>query len=65
MRLLWIVWGALLALMLPATARADELFGGLYAHDVKTPLDKSGIESGADLSEAPRYSFDLQPGAFE
>ena len=30
-------------------AAAGELFGGLYAHDVKTPLDKSGVEGGADV----------------
>jgi hypothetical protein len=30
-------------------AQAGELFGGLYVHDVKTPLDKSGIESGVDV----------------
>ena len=30
-------------------ASAGELFGGLYVHDVKTPLDKSGIESGLDV----------------
>jgi lipid A 3-O-deacylase len=33
----------------PAAANAGEVFGGLYAHDVKTPLDKSGIEDGADV----------------
>lgn len=38
---------ALLAISSPATA--GELFGGLYAHDVKTPLDQSGVESGADV----------------
>lgn len=38
---------ALLAVSSPATA--GELFGGLYVHDVKTPLDKSGVESGADV----------------
>ena len=27
----------------------SELFGGLYVHDVKLPLDKSGIESGMDV----------------
>jgi hypothetical protein len=32
-----------------APAEAGELFGGLYAHDVKTPLDVSGIEGGADV----------------
>jgi hypothetical protein len=30
-------------------AHADELFGGLYVHDVDTPLTKSGIEHGADV----------------
>ena len=34
----------------PAAARAGELFGGLYKHDVETPLTKSGnVESGVDL----------------
>jgi lipid A 3-O-deacylase len=32
-----------------APAVAGELFGGLYVHDVKLPLDKSGIESGMDV----------------
>lgn len=32
-----------------APAQAGELFGGLYAHDVKTPLDLAGIEGGADV----------------
>jgi hypothetical protein len=41
----------LLGLLLPAAgpAHAGEIFGGVYAHDVKTPLDKSGIEGGADV----------------
>lgn len=34
---------------LASPARAGELFGGLYVHDVKLPTDKSGIESGADV----------------
>jgi hypothetical protein len=38
-----------LALALPSAAQAGELFGGLYVHDVDTPLTKSGFESGADL----------------
>jgi hypothetical protein len=33
----------------PAPAAAGELFGGVYDHDMKTPLDKSGVEGGADL----------------
>jgi hypothetical protein len=32
-----------------APADAGEVFGGAYAHDVKLPTDKSGLESGADL----------------
>jgi hypothetical protein len=39
----------LIALAAPAAAHAGELFGGVYVHDVKTPLDKSGIEGGADV----------------
>jgi lipid A 3-O-deacylase len=41
---------ALLAALVPSPAMAGELFGGIHVHDVKTPLDKSGLESGADLS---------------
>ena len=33
----------------PAPARAQELFGGVYVHDVDTGLTKSGIEDGADF----------------
>ena len=40
----------LLAAALPSEAEAGELFGGVHVHDVKTPLDESGIESGVDLS---------------
>jgi hypothetical protein len=47
---------ALIAGAFPASAQAGELFGGLYLHDVKTPLDKSGIESGVDLSLGYRGS---------
>jgi hypothetical protein len=32
-----------------APAAAGELFGGLYAHDVKLPTDESGIENGVDF----------------
>ena len=31
-----------------APAQAGELFGGLFVHDVKTPLTLSGVENGAD-----------------
>ena len=42
-------FAALAAMLVAAPASAGELFGGLYVHDVKTPLDKSGIESGLDV----------------
>jgi len=35
--------------LLPAPANAAEVFGGVYAHDVKLPTDKSGIEGGMDV----------------
>lgn len=44
----WIAFAALLVVV-PSVAQAGEVFGGLYVHDVKTPLDKSGIEGGADV----------------
>jgi hypothetical protein len=34
---------ALILLAMPAAAQAGELFGGLYVHDVRTPLDKAAI----------------------
>ena len=69
MKLLLILWAALLTAAVPA--QADELFGGIHVHDVKTPLDKSGIESGADISLGYRgarighlWSADLEPYVF-
>jgi lipid A 3-O-deacylase len=32
-----------------APARASELFTGLLAHDIESPLNKGGFESGADI----------------
>lgn len=65
------LWAALLAVAVSVPARAGELFGGVYVHDVKTPLDKSGIESGADISLGYRgddighlWHADLQPYIF-
>ncbi|HEY5710462.1 MAG TPA: acyloxyacyl hydrolase [Allosphingosinicella sp.] len=40
---------ALLLLAAAAPAEASELFAGLLAHDVDTPLTKGGIEDGADI----------------
>jgi hypothetical protein len=36
--------------VIASAAQAGEVFGGVHVHDVKTPLDKSGIESGIDFS---------------
>ena len=40
---------ALLALAAASPAQAAELFGGLLAHDVDSPLTRGGLEDGADL----------------
>jgi hypothetical protein len=56
---------------MPGAARADELFGGVHVHDVKTPVDDAGIESGIDFSLGYRadtighlWSAQLQPYVF-
>ena len=50
MKLIRIMGAALLTACAPGTAHAGELFAGLHVHDVKTPLDESGLESGVDFS---------------
>ena len=40
---------ALLALTPATAAQANEIFGGLFIHDVDSPLTKSGVERGADI----------------
>ena len=56
------------ATALPSAAQAGELFGGLYVHDVKLPVDKSGIEDGLDVQLGWRGGrigrTPLQPYAF-
>jgi len=47
MRLL--VLAAAAASLCAAPAGAQEIFGGIYAHDVETGLTRSGIEEGVDL----------------
>ncbi len=51
-----------------APAHAGELFGGVYVHDVDTPLTKSGIEGGADIQLGYRWDkigkTPLQPYLF-
>ena len=39
----------LLAASMPASASASEAFGGLYIHDVHTPLSIGGVEGGIDV----------------
>lgn len=67
MALRWMLPALMLA-FLPAPALAGELIGGLYAHDVKTPLTLSGVESGVDLQLGYRGGrighTPLQPYAF-
>ena len=59
---------ALALAALPSATGAAELFGGLYVHDVDTPLTKSGIESGVDVIAGVRGGriglTPLQPYAF-
>ena len=39
-----------------APAAAGEVFGGLFIHDVDTPLTHSGVEGGADLQLGYRWN---------
>ena len=63
-----VILGSALLALSSVPAHAGELFGGLYVHDVKTPLDKSGIEGGADVQLGYRGGrighTPLQPYAF-
>ena len=56
------------AVSLATPASAGEVFGGLYIHDVDTPLTKSGVEGGADVMVGFRGgrigSTPLQPYIF-
>ena len=49
-------------------AHAGELFGGIYLHDVDSPLTKSGIEDGVDVQLGYRWDrigkTPLQPYLF-
>lgn len=60
-----------LVFAVPAGAQAAELFAGLHVHDVKLPLDESGIETGVDFSLGVRggdigrvWRFEFQPYVF-
>lgn len=45
-----VLCAAVIAVGSPGAASAGELFAGVHVHDVRTPLDESGLESGFDLS---------------
>lgn len=59
---------ACLAALVPSPAAANEIFGGIYAHDVDTFLTVSGIEEGMDFQLGWRgdsiAATPLQPYAF-
>ena len=62
-------FGTLVAIFAAAMpAQAGEIFGGLYVHDIDTPLTKSGFEKGADIQIGWRGDrlgrTPLQPYAF-
>ena len=60
-----------MAILLSSAAQAGEIFVGIHDHDVKTPLDASGIETGVDFSLGYRaasighlFNAQLQPYVF-
>lgn len=58
----------IIAATVSTSAHANELFGGLYVHDVDTPLSIAGIEKGMDVQIGWRGSrigrTPLQPYVF-
>lgn len=56
------------ALLWAAPAHADEIFGGIYVHDLNSPLSKSDIEDGFDLHLGwrgePLTKLKIEPHAF-
>jgi len=68
LKLIPLTCAVLSAALVPTAAQAGELFAGLHVHDVKTPLDESGLESGVDFSVGYRggrmFGTFLQPYVF-
>ena len=66
--LTYTVTAAFAALILPSAALAGELFGGVYGHNVNTPLTIGSPESGMDVQLGYRWraigKTGLQPYAF-
>ena len=62
------LFAVFLACLNAAPAQAGEIFGGLYVHDIESPLTKSGVEGGIDLQLGwrgdPLTSLRFQPHAF-
>ena len=62
------IFGGLCLAAMTAPAQAGELFGGVYIHDIKSPLSRSNIEDGADVQLGWRGdqigSTPLQPYVF-
>lgn len=56
-----------LCALAPGAAQANEIFGGVYVHDVKSPLTLSDVEGGADFQlgwRGDRIYGPIQPYAF-
>ena len=49
MRGVFLFAGLAMAMAMAAPAQASELFGGILAHDIDSPLTKGGREDGADF----------------
>lgn len=68
MRIAIVLGGLCLAALAAAPAQAGELFGGLYIHDIESPLTQSDLEGGADVQIGWRGGrigpTPLQPYAF-
>lgn len=67
-RIAILLGGLGVAALAAAPAHAGELFGGLFVHDVDSPLTKSGVEGGVDVQLGWRGGrigrTPLQPYAF-
>ena len=67
-RFISVLIAAFLACLWAAPAQADEIFGGVYIHDINSPLSKSNVEDGADIELGwrgePLTGLKIQPHAF-
>lgn len=68
MRIAMFLGGLCLSAVAAAPAQAGEVFGGLYIHDIESPLTQSDLEGGADVQIGWRGGrigpTPLQPYAF-